>query len=247
MTAGPKHTLTIAVRDPLTATGTQFAQPHWQQGRAIHQRNRDGARIQALQQSYPCCEYLLGAPLFLQIAQQFVPTVAFGTALEQIGAQLSHWFSQQPQAQPILADHPFLLGLLRFEWGWHRSYHAPRWRKLQPEHYQAWLQQPDQPLPWQLNSGLSLCRSRYPVAAIWRTLTQQRTQQAVDELLIEASAPSLWLLYPTATDVAITPITSAQLAGLQQLKRPWRTANRAISAPLVATALQHHWLVATDQ
>lgn len=134
-----------------------------QQGLAAYRGNAAAIAERALGAAYPTLRQLVGEASFEPLAR------AFWHRHPPSRGDLAHWGGELPafiEADPQLADEPYLADMARLEWAVHRIEHAADAPSV-PDGL-PWLASEDPSmLVLQFQPGARLLRSRWPVASLW--------------------------------------------------------------------------------
>ena len=91
--------------------------PSIEQGSAVYRNSSRGARARALEDAYPVCRRLLGAPCFGGLAARFIGKCASrGSDLNRFGEGFSVSLGATVEHQPAFDRYPWLGDLVRLEW-----------------------------------------------------------------------------------------------------------------------------------
>jgi hypothetical protein len=133
---------------------------------AVHRNNVVVSLVDALAQTFPVTQQLVGEAFFRAMAQVFVRTHPPRTrVLARYGHELPGFVAQFPPA----AGLPYLADVARLEWQRLQALHAADARPLDATSLSA-LMQDTTALPalrWQLTPSLHLLRSPHAAVSIW--------------------------------------------------------------------------------
>jgi len=131
----------------------------------VHRRNMRGARRQALAGTFPTLEKVVGARYFSGLARDFT---CDESNLNIYGREFPSWLECTVVLREELAPFPYLADLARLEWQLHAAYYAPDDPAPDTESFQQAM---SAPVAWCLrfSASLSLLKSPWPVATIWRS------------------------------------------------------------------------------
>ncbi|WP_028109456.1 putative DNA-binding domain-containing protein [Ferrimonas futtsuensis] len=237
------------VRDPLNfyqhhgSGGFKVTLSPLEDALAVYRQNRLGAAISAIRKSYPATEQLLGETLFLAMVREFAVQWRSEDSLDWAGADLLFWLQAQPRAGGLWRDFPFLSALMRWEWGVHKAYYAHRQLPVTSEECALWLEHGG-PVPWQMNPGLTLVASAYPIDDIWQTL-MALSRDEERELELTQQSQSLWAIWPTERDLSWEEVTPSLRLALTSVRHPYRAL--ALEPHHLATLMVRQWLVSRGQ
>lgn len=133
----------------------------------VHRHNVQGARVQALTNTYPVLRRVLGARCFGVLARTYVAAHPSRCAdLNRHAPDFPVWLRREQRKQTTLVALPYLGDLARLERAVHDAYYAPddntqteAWRRAQEEPETFYLR---------LSASFTSIASPWPVDEIWR-------------------------------------------------------------------------------
>lgn len=183
----------------------------------IYRNSIIGCMINALRQTYPVCDQLVGDQFFDAMATQFIyQQPSQSPDLGDYGAPFADFIS----AFKPTAELPYLADIARLEWAWKQAFSAVDHRGLDLQAVAQLLAQLDeqqqQILRFQLPPGSSLIESAYPIAKIWQM--NQDDDDSDGAIDLSAGGDKL-LVWRQDFDMRIDRLNSAQwrfLSAIQQ-------------------------------
>ena len=195
-----------------SANGSDVAQRF-----GIYRNNVLSACTQALADTFPVCQALVGEAFFsalaLAFAQQHLPR---SRRLAFYGQGFAAFVHQFPPAQTL----PYLADVAQLEMARVQAYHAADAEGVSPERLQAAMH-PDADLPaWRfaLHPSLHLIDSPMAVLSLWQAHQQDAAQR--DDLLatIDVHHPECAAVFRSGDAVLCLPVSAADVALLRGLQ-----------------------------
>lgn len=142
-------------------------------GFAVYRNNVASNFREALRDTYPALERVVGEAYFAQVAAQYgrqVPSTS-GT-LDDFGAGLPMFIASFPGAEQLV----YLPDLARLEWALHQVFHAAQRPAIDPARLAAFSAAQLEQAHLTLNPAAALICSPYPILAIWNLACAEHEQ-----------------------------------------------------------------------
>ena len=195
-----------------SANGSDVAQRF-----AIYRNNVLSACAQALSDTFPVCQALVGEAFFsalaMAFAQQHLPR---SRRLAFYGQGFAAFVRQFPPAQSL----PYLADVAQLEMARVQAYHAADADGVSPERLQAAMH-PDADLPaWRfaLHPSLHLINSPMAVLSLWQAHQHDATRRDAWLAEIDLHRPECAAVFRSDGVVLCLPLSSADVALLQGLQ-----------------------------
>ncbi len=164
----------------LTATNDKLTP---QERLNIYRTTTRMAHTDALAQSYPCCEKILGKRYFRQIANQyFYRYPATNQNLNVYGQSFPSFLKECVQDRPELNDYPYLPDLATLEGAYERAYYAADDPIFDFSTLSALHHDRHQYICFEPSASLFVLESSYPIHEIWLANQGHGTTQAVEAI-----------------------------------------------------------------
>jgi len=167
---------------------------------AVYRNNVTSSLVDALADTFPVVQALVGEEFFRAMARLFVQEhPPRSPILAQYGEHFAEFVEQFAPAQTL----PYLADVARLEMARVRAYHAADASPIAPEGLALALAQPDQLecLRVQLLPSLQVLRSPWAVLSIWAA---HQTEDAVDLTVLDLAEPEDVLVLRSGWEVQIS-------------------------------------------
>jgi hypothetical protein len=132
----------------------------------IYRNNITGARLQALQQCFPCCERLLGEEYFTQFAIEFM--AEHPSQAVQIDACAPQFIDAIRQNENLLQQVPYIADMATLDYAWQLAFHGPNNMAIDYAALGQAAAEQGETLCLQKISGLQLISSSFPLESMWQ-------------------------------------------------------------------------------
>ena len=180
---------------------------------AVYRNNVVVSLVDALAQTFPVTQQLVGEAFFRAMAQVFVRAHPPRTrVLAHYGHELPEFVAQFPPA----AGLPYLADVARLEWQRLQALHAADAQPLDATSLSALLQDADAlpSLRWQLAPSLHGLRSPHAAVSIWAA-HQEDSGLAIED--IDVARPEAALVFRSGWDVMVLQTTPGMVALVEGL------------------------------
>ena len=177
----------------------------------IYRNSVIGCMINALRQTYPVCNKLVGEKFFDAMATQFAHKhPSLSPDLGNYGEPFADFIASfKPAAQLV-----YLPDVARLEWAWERAFRAVDHPGLDIRALGQFDEETQSNLHFQLPPGSDLIASDYPIAKIWQ-LNQDQSDETID---LDRGGDKL-LVWRQGFDMRIDPLSDDEwqfLSAIQQ-------------------------------
>lgn len=131
----------------------------------IYRNNIWSAQTGALANIYPVIRDLVGSAFFDHLAEKYIAELPLRQGnLQQFGAAMANFISG---FGPV--DHlPYLVDVAHLEWAYHRVFHAPDPRQINPFSFHRVSERDLCRMKFELGPACRLVHSAFPIFEIWR-------------------------------------------------------------------------------
>lgn len=142
-------------------------------GFAVYRNNVASNYREALRDTYPALERVVGDAYFAQVVAQYGRRIASTSGtLDDFGAGMPMFIAMFPGAESLV----YLPDLARLEWALHQVFHAARRPAIDPSRLAACGVEQMERAHLVLNPAACLITSRYPILAIWNLACAEHEQ-----------------------------------------------------------------------
>lgn len=176
----------------------------------VYRNNVRSSLIEALEQTFPAIERLVGAEYFKAVAVIFIED-----NLPRQGMLIGYGkgFPEFLEGREELASFPYLGDVARLELSWLSAYHAEDVRPLRGSDFSAVAPESIDNLALQLHPSVHLLAPKLPIYEIWK----RNLEEDVLPISLEPGEEHL-LIFRPQIDVAVTQIAPDAMAFLLACK-----------------------------
>jgi len=171
------------------------------------------ARIrEALLESYPAVEHVVGAATFGELVRRYLPQVPYGIySLGDVGRAFERFLGTDELGRTL----PFLPDLARLEWSVQCAFHARLVAPLDPAPLAGWSVERWNEAVLTFQPGVTLVASEWPIVDIWRA-----REKPIEEISIELEGrPQCAFIHRVGFRVACTAVDGTHAEALASLLR----------------------------
>ena len=151
----------------------------------IYRTTMREAHVRAVANTYACCEKILGARYFKQLATEFYyANPATQQDLNRYGASFPGFVQDCIQQHAELAEYPYLPDLARLEWRYAQAYYASEDAAFDFQRLATLDEDAYRKLRFVLGASIATLKSSYPICELWEAHQGQdgaREVASIDE------------------------------------------------------------------
>jgi len=211
---------------------------------AIYQESITECLANALRETYPVCEKLVGDDFFSGMAYQYIEkNPSTSPNLFDYGDRFADFVFDFKPAQSL----PYLSDVCRLEWAWHRAYYATNQRPMDFNLLANISTEHQADIIFKLPVGSTLLTSNFPIHRIWKT--NQDMNQSESFIHLDEGAERL-LIWRKNLDVNIEDLTEDEWQLLTEIAHHMKLGDvcekNALASDIIALLpkfIEYGWII----